>query len=188
MTTDATTATETGQSTETGETDQTTSTSTGDETTETVDSLRAEREKWKAESRKQEQRAKANAAAAKELDKVREANLTETEKAVAAARTEGRTEGLRQGSSRIVAAEIRAAAAGRSVNVDALLEGVDTARFIDDDGDVDTKAIGAWVDKVAPAGEQRPRTPDLGQGARTVSTPGDAHADFEKFLRNSLAR
>lgn len=161
----------------------------GDEPVQTIDQLRAEAEKWKAESRKQEQRAKANAAKAKKLDEVEAANLSETERAVAAARDEARREGLREGSARVVRAEIRAAAAGRPVDVDALLEGIDANRFIDDDGDVDTAAIAAWIDKLAPAGEQRQRTPDLGQGARSGPTPGSGPAaDFGAFITDAMKR
>jgi len=54
-------------------------------TTEKVIDWQAEAEKWKANSRKNEDNAKANAAAAKKLAEIEEANKTEIEKAQARA-------------------------------------------------------------------------------------------------------
>lgn len=132
---------------------------------------------WKAEARKWEDRAKAaatkataNAAAAKELEQVKQASMSDIEKAVAVARTEATTEALRTVGARLVDAEVRVAAAGRTVDVDALLEGLDRSRFVGDDGEPDRKAIAAWVDRIAPKpAEGAPAFPDLGQGARNVS-------------------
>lgn len=144
-------------------TDATESTETGTDSTD----WKAEAEKFKTLARKQEERAKANAAAAKELETFRQQSMTDTEKAVEAARNEGRSEGARQASERIVRADIRAAAAGRNVDVDALLDGVNFGRFLDDDGESDIKAINAWMDRIAPLGEEKPKPRlDLGQGAR----------------------
>lgn len=153
--------------TETGQTTTETQTTTTETESETVKEL----EKWKAESRKQEQRAKENAQAAKDLAKLKAETMSETEKAVAQAKAEGLAEGQRTGSALIAQAEIRAAAAGRNVDVDALLEGVDATRFVNDAGEVDRAAISAWVDRVAPATEPTARTFDLGQGARGGQPP-----------------
>lgn len=143
-------------------------TDTNDQGTDTA----AEIAKWKALSQKHEERAKSNAAAAKELESFKQQTMTDTEKAVQAARLEGRTEGVRTASEKIARAEIRAAAAGRNVNVDALLEGIDPTRFLDDEGEPDTKAIAAWMDKIAPVGDEKPRGPrDLGQGVRGGQAP-----------------
>lgn len=133
---------------------------------------------WKAESRKHERRAKENAkkardnaAAAAELTKLREAAMSEQEKAVAAALETGRAEGLKAGSTKLAGAEIRAALAGRSVDADALLEGLDLAHFVDDTGEPDREAILAWVERVAPTPEapdpMAQAFPDIGQGQRT---------------------
>ena len=73
---------------------------------------KAEYEKVLAESRKWEGRAKQTAPAAKELEKLKQESMTELERAVAQAREEAKLEGLREGGSKIAAAEIRAAAAG----------------------------------------------------------------------------
>lgn len=132
----------------------------------------AELEKWKAQARKHEERAKANAKAASELEQLRRQSMTDLEKAVDEAKAAGRAEALREIGGERVADAVRVAAAGRPVDVDALLEGLDRARFLTEEGQPDTAAITAWVDKVAPKGEERPPGfPDLGQGARTSALP-----------------
>src|SRR5690606_25537408 len=152
---------------ETG-TDTTTDTETGTET-EQVD-WKAEAQKWQALSRKNEERAKANADAAKELEQLRRESMNERERAVEEARSKAEAEVTARFAAKLVDAEVRAAAAGRDIDIDALLEGLDRSRFITDDGDADQEAIAKWVDRVAPAPdvEEQPRGRlDLGQGTRT---------------------
>ena len=127
-------------------------------------------------SRRWEERAKANADASKELDKLRQSQMSETEKAVAEAKATGRSEALREIGGRLVDAEVKAAAAGRLTEAqrDALLDGLNRSRFLTDDGDVDTARVAKWVDSIAPA-TQEPAQPepigrarvDLGQGRRS---------------------
>lgn len=137
------------------------STDTGDTT-----DYKAEAEKWQALARKHEERAKANASAAKELEQVRQSSMSDVEKAVAIARAEERAAVLREAGTRLVDAEVRAALTGRPVDAAALLEGLDRSRFLNDDGDPDVKAIQAWVDRIAPQTEPKAPSFDLGQGAR----------------------
>ena len=131
--------------------------------------LTAELDKWKAQARKHEDQAKANAAAQKELEKLREQSMTDQERAVEEARKAARSEVLLEvGASRVDDA-VRVAAAGRPVDVDALLEGLDRKRFLDEEGQPDRDAIAAWVDRIAPQPEPGSATTaalDLGQGAR----------------------
>lgn len=154
----------------------------------------AEFKKLQAESRKWEERAKQNTAAAKEAEKLRAASMTETEAAVAAARAEAATEARRSFGGRLVAAELRAATAGRSVDVDALLEGLDASRFLDDEGEPDVAALTAWVDRVAPKVEAPPADetdpgkipfPPIGQGARGETPPLNSDA-LTADLKNLL--
>lgn len=125
---------------------------------------KAEAEKWQGLARKHEERAKANAAAARERDELKRSTMTEVERAVDEAKAAARAEVMREVAADRVDDAVRVAAAGRSVDVEALLEGLDRAKFAGDDGQPDRKAITEWLDKVAPAG--RPGGPDLGQGAR----------------------
>lgn len=144
----------------------------------------AEIEKWKALSRRHEERAKANAAAAKELEELRASAMSDQEKAVVAARAEGRLAALREAAVKVVDAEVRAAAAGRSIDIEALLEGLDRTRYIDDDGEVDRDGIVKWVDRVAPA-QPTGSVLDLGQGARGL----DQRAlNGDPLLRDLIAK
>jgi hypothetical protein len=116
--------------------------------------------------------------------------MTDLEKAVAEAHAKGRAEGAAEAGSKLVAAELRAALAGRNVDVDALLEGVNQSRFIGDDGDPDREAIGKWVDRIAPIPEQ-PENPlaavlDLGQGQRSGSAMALNGDPLERALKSKL--
>lgn len=129
--------------------------------------LAAELEKWKAQSRKNEERAKANAEAAKELERLKREALPEQERLIEEAKAQARAEALAEiGTSRVDDA-VKLAAAGRPVDVDALLEGLDRSRFLGENGQPDQAAIAAWVDRIAPTANQAaPTVVDLGQGAR----------------------
>lgn len=155
---------------DTGTTDATTTdTSTGD--TPTVEELQAEIDKWKAQSRKHEERAKAKTGVEKELEELKAKHMTEQEKAVADAVAAARRETLTQLGGHLVAAEVRVAAAGRldDQQVSALLESIDLSKFLEDDGTVDAAKVKAFVDGIAPAKTDDVTTftgLDLGQGSR----------------------
>lgn len=147
-----------------------TTTTEGPEATETVD-WQAEAEKWKTLSRKQEERAKANAAAAKELEKLREAQMTEAERIAAEAEQRGRSAALAEVGQRLVRAEFAARSAGR-IGAD-VLDDLNLAKFLTEDGEPDTDAIDKAIARLAPAAEQEqtrkpgPR-PDLSQGSSSA--------------------
>lgn len=123
--------------------------------------------KWKALARKHEDRAKANAAAAKELEALKASMMSDQEKAIAAAVAAAKADTSAVFGGRLVAAEFRAAAAGRNIDVNAVLDAVDAAKFLADDGTPDTARIVEWVNKVAPKADSTPPPPkDFGQGAR----------------------
>lgn len=127
---------------------------------------------WKARARENEQRAKT---ARQELEQLKREAMTDSERAVAEARDAARAEVLAEVNGRLVDAEVRTAAAGRPVNVDALLDGLDRSRFVDDAGEVDRQALTSWLDQLAPVQQQPAQLPDMGQGARGVnrSSPED---------------
>lgn len=135
---------------------------------------------WKNEARRQERETKKLRT---ELEQLRQASMSDQEKAVAAAREEGRKEAAKQTGVRLVDAEVRACAAGRKVDVDALLDGLDRSRFLTDDGEPDTKQIAAWVERIAPASANG--APDLGQGTRSGGSPD---ADMNSLLRRAAGR
>lgn len=152
---------------------ETQSTETGD--TPTIETLQAEVEKWKAQSRKHEQRAKDSAGAQKELDALKAQHMSETDKAIAQAKAEARTEALAEAGAKIARAEFKAAVGERldDDGFDALLEGLDLKAFLDDNGDVDTSKIRSFVDRVVPKQEVNGyQPPDLGQGSRGTKATG----------------
>jgi len=144
----------------------------------------AEAEKWKRQARKHEDRAKANASAAKELEELRRQSMTDQDKAVAEAKASARAEVITEVAGRVVRAEVRAAAAGRLADeaVTVLVGGMDVSAFIDADGEVDSDKIAAFVDGIAPA-ESPPPFPELGQGAR-----GPTALNGDPLLRDVKAK
>lgn len=138
--------------------------------------LAAEVEKWKALSRKNEDRARTNAAAAKELDELRKANMTEQEKLIEDTRRAVRTEF----STKLVEAELKSQLGGKNIEADALLT-FNKAEFVDSNGDVDSDAITAWVETHTKTPEI---TPDLGQGVRSKTLTGKSQIRSRDDLRN----
>lgn len=133
----------------------------------TIAELLADRDKWKGLAQKHEKRAKDNATAASELEKVKLDAMSDTEKAVEMARQQARAEVLTEMGGELVGLAVRAAVADRQVDVEALLEGLDLTRFLTADGKADVDAIQSWVDRIVPANPNAPRQLlDLGQGAR----------------------
>jgi hypothetical protein len=155
-----------------GVTDGGTDTGDGGATPSTTVDWEAEAKRWMAEAenekklkRKVENQNKANSDKIAQLEA---ASLSDQEKAVAAAvkaaQDETRAETMRQLGHRLVDAEVKAAASGRGVDVDALLEGLDRSRFLGDDLEPDTAAIAQWVERITPKRDAAGF--DIGQGAR----------------------
>lgn len=129
-----------------------------------------------------EKRAKTNET---ELQKLRDANMNEVDRALQAAKAEGRTEALREAGAGRVEDAVRAAAGGRNVDVDALLDGLDRSKFLGDEGNPDREAITAFMDRLAPAPTQRGdgfTVPDLAQGTRGETQQGLGSTELEKAL------
>ncbi|MCO1575021.1 hypothetical protein M8C13_04510 [Crossiella sp. SN42] len=104
---------------------------------------------WKAKSREWEKRAKANSKAAEELEKYRMASMTEQEKAVADAEARGRTAAVTELGRELAQAKFEAAAAAKGIDLGDAADLIDTAKFLDDKGQVDTEAIKTAVAKLA---------------------------------------
>lgn len=131
--------------------------------------LKAELEKWKHQARENEKRAKANAQAAKELEEFRKAQMTETEKAIAEAAARTRSEVVAELSSKIVAADIRAALTGVVPDPAAIIEDLNLAKYVTESGDVDAKAVAALREKYLALGasskDVAPKVPTGPRGA-----------------------
>ena len=130
---------------------------------------------WKAKAREWEKRAKANSGKASEYDKLVTASQTETERAQSAAQQAEQRVAEMQG--RIAAAEIKAALTGVVPDPAAVVDDLNLARFVNEDGEVDGAAVKTLREKyeaMKPAGTEGPRTPapTPGQGANTQPRAG----------------
>lgn len=130
---------------------------------------------WKAEARKWEQRAKENNSKAQEYEKQRKAAMTEAERAIAEAEERGRTAAVTDFGKRLATAEIRATAADAGADLAGVFEYLDLTRFVDENGEPNTKAIKTFVDglPLKEAGKRSPR-PDMNQGRQTGGTASTA--------------
>ncbi|MEU6858834.1 hypothetical protein AB0B28_08175 [Glycomyces sp. NPDC046736] len=104
---------------------------------------------WKAEARKWEKLAKDNKNATEKLAKLEAAAMSDQEKAVAAAKADGLAEAAKTYGSRLAAAELKAAAAAKGVDLSAIGDLIDSSKFVGADGEVDSTAIKSAVDKLA---------------------------------------
>jgi translation elongation factor P/translation initiation factor 5A len=109
-------------------------TSTATDDTEPVSA--EELKKWKSLSRANE---KALRAAQAELDKVKQSSMSETERAVAQAKAEGRAEAMREANTKLLHAEIRAAAASVLADPDDAVHLLDLDSF--DSENIDRRQI-----------------------------------------------
>jgi hypothetical protein len=112
---------------------------------------KAEAEKHKALSRKWEQRAKANAAAAKELAKLKREGMSDLEKKVDEAVSAARAEERVKAGERVARSAFLAAAKGRLDSPRDVADELNLRKYVDPEtGDVDDDAIAELVDKIAP--------------------------------------
>jgi hypothetical protein len=161
----------TEMNTETASTD-TTSTGTPPETPD-VATLQAEVDKWKALSRKNEDRFKATSA---ELDQFRQESMSDADKAIEAAKAEGRNAALAEVGTRIADAELRAQAAAAGVELPSA-EFLNMSRFIGSDGSVDSDAVTAFVSSLPKPAAGPAFRQDIGLGRQGGQAPGQLTRD-----------
>lgn len=135
-------------------------------------------------SERNEARRKAKAVE-KELEELRTQSMSEAEKAVAEAEKRGRQNAMTEYGKRLAKAEFDAAAGRRNPDMDTstVLEFVDLTRFIDDDGEPDTKAIAAAVERLVP--EPAGGMPKYDGGSRT---PAPAPKGMNHIIRQATGR
>ena len=118
----------------------------------------AEALKWKALARKHEN---ANASSLKELEQLRTAQMSDSEKAIAEAEKRGREAALKELRADMARAKLQAQAAGKVADVEALLEVVDVSRFLKEDG-IDEEAIAATIERLTKVAPAQPAPPKFG--------------------------
>jgi len=106
-------------------------------------------EKYKALARKHEERAKANALAAKELAELKRNGMSETERAVAEATAKVRAEVRAEVAGKLARQGFLAAAAGRIPNAADVADDINLGRYVGEDGEVDESGLKALVDRLA---------------------------------------
>ncbi|MFF4952854.1 hypothetical protein [Streptomyces chattanoogensis] len=116
----------------------------------------AEADKWKAMSRENEKRWKQAAA---ELDRFRQAQMTEQEKAIEQARQEARRAALSEVGTSLAEAEVRAQAASAGVSVPT--DYLDLARFVGEDGRADREKVTAFISSLPKPTPPEPEFPQL---------------------------
>lgn len=121
-------------------------------------------------------------AAESKLSALEKEHMSETEKAIAKAKDEGRQEALQAAGRRLAAAEFKASAAGRIGDPDAALEVLDLTKFVGEDGEPDKAAITRVVDRLAAA---MPPAPAPG---RVPSGPRSDNEDGGDFIRQAMQR
>lgn len=142
-----------------------------------VADLQAQVDKWKAMSRKNEASYKD---AARELEQLRAAGMSEQDRAIETARQEARTSALAELNERLVAAELKAQAAAAGTNLpDA--DFLNLNRFLDSEGAPDTEAIAAFVSALPATKDTPVYRQDLGLGRQGTSTAG-------QLTRSDLSR
>lgn len=102
-------------------------------------------------------------AKAAKLDEIEKANATDLEKAVNAAKDETRAEITRGFGEKLARGVMKAELATRMkpADADAILDDLNLAKFVADDGSIDEDAIAKTLARLAPKGAV-----DLGQGGR----------------------
>jgi hypothetical protein len=140
-----------------------------------VKELRAEAAKYRTAAKQ----------AQTEAEKVKAAQMTEAERAIAEAKSAGAAEAVARFGQRLARTEFDALAGRRNPDFDtsAALEFVDLGKFVGEDGEPDVKAIKAAVAKLVPEPPKGP--PSYDGGARTTA---EQPFDMNKAMREALGR
>jgi hypothetical protein len=122
---------------------------------------------------------RARKVAEKQLAELKQASMSEQERAVAEAEQRGSANTAAAYGGRLARAELRAAAAGRVApeTLDGFLEYADLTKFVGEDGEPNSKAIAAAVQKLAAGGGGGT---NFDGGART---PAEQPADMNSLIR-----
>lgn len=150
----------------------------------TLEDLQAQIAELTKNSRKWEERAKANGGAAKAAEQARLDAMSESERAIEEARQSARAEAASTFGQRLARTEFDNLAGRRNPGFDtaSALEYVDLGKFLDESGEPDTAAIKAAVDRLVPEANDGP--PSFDGGTRTVTKA----ADFNTELRRAAGR
>jgi len=136
----------------------------GDAGKKALDAMKSERNQARSEL----------TALRKELDQFKQAQMSESEKAVAEAEARGRTTAITEFGQRLAAAQFVAEAAKRNPDFDAasVLEDLNLAKYVTEAGEPDGDGLAAVVTRLVPERASNPRPAgDVGLGPRPPAPP-----------------
>lgn len=139
---------------------------------------------WKALARQWEKRAKDNKTAVDELAALKASQMSDQEKAVAAAEKAGRTAAATEYGAKLAAAQFETAVARAGIDLGDAADLIDTTRFVNKDGEVDTDGIKAAVKKLA---KLAPRGPGRSGGDLGGSGGSGDQPSIEKQIAEAQA-
>lgn len=122
----------------------------------------------------------------RELEQVRQASMSEAEKAVAEAEKRGAATATATFAERLVRSDFTAAAARVNPEFDAaaVLDDLNLAKFVGEDGEPDAAAIQKAVERLVPP-SGAPRPPSFDGGARTTAP---ASTGMNGLIRQAAGR
>jgi hypothetical protein len=124
----------------------------------------------------------------KDFDEQRKATMTEAERAVIEAEERGRKSAVSAYGERLARTEFIAEAARRNPGFDAaaVLDDLNLARYIGEDGEPDSKAITAAVGRLVPEGSTGPTPPpSFDGGTRQAAASG---VSMTQLIRQAAGR
>lgn len=125
-----------------------------------------------------------------EIEQLKEKTMSDAERAIAEAKKQAREETLQDVNTRIVVTEIRAAAAGKLSDPADALKFVDATQFqVDDNGNVDVKAVNKAIEeliKSKPYLAAHKGSGDIDGGAR--GKPTSQQKDMNTIIRQAAGR
>jgi DNA repair exonuclease SbcCD ATPase subunit len=142
--------------------------------------------KPRQEAKNLRERLKALEPKAAEYARLEEASQTEAERAQAAlSMAQDRAASLLQRAAR---SEVKAALAGVVDDPDAIVDDLNLARFVNDDGEIDSDAVNGLRAKYAKFGARRAPRPDGSQAsaANGKSAPSTPQEEFGHFLKAAM--
>lgn len=142
----------------------------------------AEAEKFKGLAKKHEGRSKANHA---ELEKLRKAGMPDTERQLEEAREAGKAEARSENAQRLAGAEIKAALTGVVKEPSAVVEDLNLAKFVTDDGEVDSEAVTALKTKYQQMGG-KPKFSGDGDGGGRGGTEKKRAGSLDEAVNRRL--
>jgi len=152
---------------------------------QTLEEALAELEKWKHLSRENENRWKS---ASKERDELKQATMTEAEKALEQAKQEARQSALAEVGNRLVESELRRVAAEAGAQLPPV-EFLNTSQFVGDDGLPVVDRIKTFVESLPKPAAGPEYSQDLGLGRQGSAVAGQLRrADLANMTYAEIAK